>query len=119
MALTKADREEIAEIITTAVSSSMREMAPACGLLPKDTQDEIPKFMPHFMGMVKDIGHGDYAHGIETLRVNLKTISGIRTVSSQFMTRVVAVLAAGLTGAIIWCLINGAHAWAKLKGWVE
>ena len=89
------------------LEKKLKETTCACGLHP-DAQDEVP----HFFGMVKDAGGGDYAKGVEKFR-------GIAKRDARYV-RIVRTIeggaAATVTGWLILRLIEAAKAWLMKGG---
>lgn len=84
MALTAEDREWIRE--------ELKRQNCGCGLSLR-----AQKEMPHFTGMLKDVGDGEYDKGIETFRI----IGKRNNAYIRWMRRIEAAGVATVTGYII------------------
>lgn len=95
MALSEKDREEIGEIIRTALKGECM-----CGL-SHDTQAE----MGHFFGRVKDLGRGNLNVGIESFSKAVGMMVSIRSFGEKLGGRITIFLFLAIASGII-CLIG-------------
>ena len=88
--------------LAKAVAEELSPMLSACGCgLSEDAKRE----MPHLIGMVKDVGHGDYSAGIEALRANNRIMARFQTVSEWVGKAVVGAMVLGFL-AVVWCIVK-------------
>lgn len=100
MALSSEDKQEIRELF-----ASHYQTVCMCGL-----STEARNEMSHFMGMVRDIGEGDHARGIEDMRENIKYFSRFRRRGEKIGLAIVSFVSISVVGAAIYLIREGVKA---------
>jgi len=100
MSLSDQDKQ----FIRDAVAEGVKAGNCACGLTSEERAE-----MPHHMGMIKDLGKGNYGAGIEVMRDMLKFWSRVRSVGEKVGVAIVVFIAVSLFGTI------GGLIWIGLK----
>ncbi len=101
-------RELIAESVSEAVSNAVEQHLDrftrtcACGIGPEATAE-----MGHLMGMVRDLGHGDTAQGVECMRESLKFTPALMRLRNRIGTWVLSAAIVVLTGGLLTLLWQG------------
>lgn len=103
MALTKEDKQQITETIRAALESGC-----LCGL-DTDGLNELP----HLMGMVRDQGDGNYAKGIEQMRLSLQVLYRMRKVGERLGFAIVLLIVTALTSGVLAAVWKGIKLMAK------
>ncbi len=88
--------EAIRVTLPDALAAALRQHQ--CRL---DISDDAAEEVSHVMGMLKDVGSGDYARGIESVRENHKWLRNLREKSNKLtMAAILMILAALVTGSV-------------------
>lgn len=100
--MTEADRQMLREDMRQVVREEMAAQACACKLEIEERRE-----MGHLIGMVRDVGDGDIAKGVEVLRDQVKTTRRILALSSRISTIIIGALATSLVAAALAALWVG------------
>ena len=72
-------REEVERIIRDTVAATVTAQgAHPCGL-----SEEAAREVPHFYGMIKDAGGGDYARGVEAVRAGVRFATEMQSMTAS------------------------------------
>ena len=108
------DREELRLLVETAVRSAVTSaMAASQHRCRFDVPEDSVREVGHVMGMLRDVGGGDCAKGIEAVRENHKWLRNLREKSNKATMTVIVVLLTALTGGALAALWNGIKANVK------
>jgi len=94
--------ETVADAVTDAVEQSLDKFTSPCAC---DITPEARTEMGHLMGMVRDLGRGDTARGVESMRESLKFVPALMHLRNRIGTWVLSAAIAALTGgllALVW-----------------
>ena len=94
--------EEHRKKLAKAIAEELSPMLSTCGC---GLSEEARREMPHLVGMVKDVGHGDYSAGIEAMRANNRIMARFQLVSEWVGKAVVGTIVLGFL-ALVWCIIK-------------
>ncbi|MBC2741599.1 MAG: hypothetical protein HGJ93_00740 [Desulfosarcina sp.] len=100
--LTEEEQEQMSNIVATAVVAALQNGNCICNLSP-EAQSELS----HMMGMVKDIGNGKYANGIEVMRENNQIFTRFRARVDRLAQGIAWLIVASIVGGGIWLLSEG------------
>lgn len=88
---------EVQYAIDKCIEEKIKESACKC-----DLDEKALKELPHFMGMVKDVGNRNLATGVENIRENHKYIIGLRSYSHKVADYIIkTVIGAIVIGALV------------------
>lgn len=91
--------EQLREIVTQAVVDALGK-----GVCRSPLSDEQIKESLHVFGMLEDIGDGDLARGVETVRANHKWVMKVRrkgeSVGTAIIVLVLGTIATGILAAM-------------------
>lgn len=99
MALTEQDRQDIAQIVASALAVAIQDQRCACGLEAGQTRE-----VGHLMGMVTDIGHGDTRAGVEAMRESYKQVNALSRVANRIGWIFLGVLATAISSGVVFAL---------------
>ena len=104
--------ETVAQSVTEAVAEAMGEAADqlveqlttpcAC-----DLDKEATAEMGHLMGMVRDLGQGDTAKGVESMRDSLKFVPALMGLRNRLGTWVLSAAIVVVTGGLLTLIWQG------------
>ncbi|WP_319406189.1 hypothetical protein [uncultured Desulfosarcina sp.] len=103
--LTEDDKKSIGEVVSQALAAGLKNNNCLCHL-PSDAQTEVP----HLMGMVRDLGGGDYARGIEVMRQNNRALKRFISRVDKMGQGIAWLIVASGVGGGIWLLKEGVKA---------
>lgn len=96
--MAEMDREAIMEAVTDGVKDAL-EKHHLC------RYTVLPEDMGHIAGMIRDVGGGSFAAGVEILRSNHKFLlrfkAGVDRVS-DYVTKAVVTIIIGALAALLW-----------------
>lgn len=93
------EKREITECVVQALALSNQC---ACNLTESDRAE-----MGHLVGMVRDIGCGDVARGVEEMRRHHRMLGAIRRRSEKVGLAITTFFFISLAGGVIWLLREG------------
>lgn len=96
--------DTVADVLAEAVEQHLERFTTpcSCGLDREATMQ-----MGHLMGMVRDLGHGDTAKGVEGMRESLKFVPRLMAMRDRIGTWVLSAAIAILTGGLLTLLWQG------------
>lgn len=96
--------DNLRDIVKEAVEEGHKK-AFECFNCPID--GELGEELPHFMGMVKDIGEGQADKGVERMRANHIFTRKTRKMSGKISTAAIIAIVTALSGGLITCIWLG------------
>ncbi len=98
------DERRLRALIAAAVAEALCNATPSCTCrIPAEAAAE----MGHLMGMVRDLGQGDTARGVESMRDALRFVPRLMRLRDRIGTWVLSILVAGATGGVLTLVWHG------------
>lgn len=107
-------REEIKELVSEAVADAMAKLSHphTCRFV---ISDEDVKEASHAVGMVKDLGEGDIAKGIEAMRADHTWLRRQREVSYKVSYLIISILVMAIIGGLVKAVWEGFKHFLKVS----
>ena len=108
MSLSQSDLNEIRDLFRAEIKGAILNVpcpadCPGACKLPDAARTELT----HFMGMIRDIGQGDHACGIETMRENHQLIAAMRSTGHKVGVAMVISFMLGISALIGFLFRHG------------